>query len=46
VADLRRIFGSALAAVTPSSSRDLLRTGPSVVAMRDAALRLNDQLRR
>jgi orotidine-5'-phosphate decarboxylase len=45
VADLRRIFGSALAAVTPSSSRELLRRGPSVTAMRDEALRLNDELR-
>jgi orotidine-5'-phosphate decarboxylase len=46
VADLRRIFGRALQAVTPSSSRDLLRTGPSLAAMRDEALRLNDLLRR
>jgi orotidine-5'-phosphate decarboxylase len=45
VADIRRIFGSAVAAVTPSSSRELLRKGPSVEAMREAALRLNDELR-
>jgi orotidine-5'-phosphate decarboxylase len=45
VADIRRIFGSAVAAVTPSSSRDLLRKGPSVQAMRDEALRLNEELR-
>jgi orotidine-5'-phosphate decarboxylase len=45
VADLRRIFGSALAAVTPSSSRELLRRGPSVTAMRDEVRRLNDELR-
>jgi orotidine-5'-phosphate decarboxylase len=45
VADIRRIFGSAVAAVTPSSSRELLRRGPSVEAMRDEALRLNDELR-
>jgi orotidine-5'-phosphate decarboxylase len=45
VADIRRIFGSAVAAVTPSSSRELLRRGPSVTAMRDEALRLNDELR-
>jgi orotidine-5'-phosphate decarboxylase len=45
VADIRRIFGSAVAAVTPSSSRELLRKGPSVDAMRDEALRLNDELR-
>ena len=46
VADLRRIFGTAVAAVTPSSSRELLRRGPSVEAMRDEALRLNDELGR
>ena len=45
VADIRRIFGSAVAAVTPSSSRELLRKGPTVEAMRDEALRLNDELR-
>jgi orotidine-5'-phosphate decarboxylase len=45
VEDLRRIFGSAVAAVTPSSSRELLRRGPSVTALRDGALRLNDELR-
>ena len=45
VADIRRIFGTAVAAVTPSSSRELLRRGPSVEAMRDEALRLNDALR-
>ncbi len=44
VADIRRIFGSAVAAVTPSSSRELLRRGPSVEAMRDEALRLNAEL--
>ena len=44
VADLQRIFGTAVAAVTPSSSRELLRRGPSVTAMRDEALRLNDEL--
>lgn len=43
VADIRRIFGSN--AVTPSSSRELLRRGPSVEAMRDEALRLNEELR-
>jgi orotidine-5'-phosphate decarboxylase len=45
VADIRRIFGSAVAAVTPSSSRDLLRKGPSAEAMRIEAVRLNDELR-
>ena len=45
VADVRRIFGDAVHAVTPSSSRELLRRGPSVAAMRDEARRLNDELR-
>jgi orotidine-5'-phosphate decarboxylase len=44
-ADLPRIFGSALPHVLPSSSRELLRVGPSASAMRDAARRTNDQLR-
>jgi orotidine-5'-phosphate decarboxylase len=42
---IRRIFGSAVAAVTPSSSRELLRKGPSIEAMRIEAVRLNDELR-
>lgn len=41
--DVRRIFGSLT--VLPSSSRGLLRAGPSVDALRDAALRTNDSLR-
>lgn len=45
VADIRRIFGSAVAAVTPSSSRELLRKGPSLEAMRIEVARLNDELR-
>jgi orotidine-5'-phosphate decarboxylase len=45
VADIRRIFAGAVGAVTPSSSRELLRRGPSIEAMRDEALRLNDELR-
>jgi orotidine-5'-phosphate decarboxylase len=45
VADIRRIFGSAVAAVSPSSSRELLRKGPSLDALRIEALRLNDELR-
>jgi orotidine-5'-phosphate decarboxylase len=42
-ADIRRIFGSLT--VLPSSSRGLLRAGPSVDALRDAALRTSDELR-
>ncbi len=44
-ADLPRIFGAALSAVLPSSSRELLRVGPDPAAMRDAARRTNDELR-
>jgi orotidine-5'-phosphate decarboxylase len=44
-ADLPRIFGSALPAVLPSSSRELLRLGPDPRAIRDAARRTNDELR-
>jgi len=44
-ADLPRIFGAALPAVLPSSSRELLRVGPDPAAMRDAARRTNDELR-
>ncbi|KRF11544.1 Orotidine 5'-phosphate decarboxylase [Nocardioides sp. Soil797] len=44
-ADVRRIFGTAAANVTPSSSRALLRHGPDVEALRDAARRANDEFR-
>jgi len=44
VADVRRLFGSA-AAVLPSSSREVLRLGPDVAAMREAVLRANESLR-
>jgi orotidine-5'-phosphate decarboxylase len=44
VADLRRIFGAAAGAVLPSSSRELLRQGPDVGALADAARRANDEL--
>ncbi|MFN8194279.1 MAG: orotidine-5'-phosphate decarboxylase [Nocardioidaceae bacterium] len=44
VADLRRIFGSAARDVLPSSSRELLRHGPDVGALADAARRANDEL--
>jgi orotidine-5'-phosphate decarboxylase len=44
-ADLPRIFGAALSAVLPSSSRELLRVGPDAAALRDAARRTNDGLR-
>ncbi|WP_395691630.1 orotidine-5'-phosphate decarboxylase [Nocardioides sp.] len=44
LADVRRLFGSA-AAVLPSSSREVLRLGPDVAAMREAVLRTNAELR-
>jgi len=43
-ADLRRIFGTN-PAVLASSSREVLRLGPDVDAMRDAVRRTNDELR-
>ena len=45
LADLRRIFGPASATVLPSTSRDLLRHGPDVARLADAARRANDDLR-
>lgn len=44
-ADVRRIFGAVAAHVTPSSSREVLRAGPSPEAMRDVVRRANDELR-
>jgi orotidine-5'-phosphate decarboxylase len=41
-ADVRRIFGAALPAVLPSVSREVLRHGPHVAALRGAAERLVD----
>jgi orotidine-5'-phosphate decarboxylase len=43
LADLRRIFGSGVGSVLPSTSRDLLLVGPDHLA--DEADRLNDELR-
>jgi orotidine-5'-phosphate decarboxylase len=39
-ADVRRIFGDALPAVLPSVSREVLRRGPGVAALRDEVARL------
>ena len=44
-ADLDRIFGGTGTLVLPSTSRELLRQGPSVDALRDAARRTNEELR-
>ncbi len=45
VADLKVVFGGDLSAVLPSSSREVLQAGPSVVALRAAALTVTDRLR-
>ncbi len=45
VDDMARIFGRASRWALPSSSRDVLRAGPGVVALRDAARRGNDAVR-
>ncbi|HEX2131253.1 MAG TPA: orotidine-5'-phosphate decarboxylase [Actinophytocola sp.] len=44
VADLSRVFGPSLRHVLPSSSREILRHGPDVGALRTAALRVRDSL--
>jgi orotidine-5'-phosphate decarboxylase len=43
---LRGVFGGALRNVVPSMSRELLRHGPDVSALRDAAARSVDECRR
>jgi len=42
VEDMARIFGTAARWALPSSSRDVLRAGPDVAALRDAARRGTD----
>ena len=44
VADLRTVFGASLRHVLPASSREILRHGPDVTILRDAALRVRDSL--
>jgi orotidine-5'-phosphate decarboxylase len=44
LADLRKVFGASLRHVLPSSSREILRQGPDVTALRDAARRVRDTL--
>jgi len=44
-ADLRRIFAGVTDRLLPSSSRGLLRAGPSVDRLREAARAANDELR-
>jgi orotidine-5'-phosphate decarboxylase len=44
VADLDAVFGPARRHVLPSSSRDILRHGPDVATLREAALRVRDSV--
>ena len=44
VADMRRIFGGASAAVLPSTSREVLAAGPDATALVGAARRANDDV--
>ncbi|HSA50368.1 MAG TPA: orotidine 5'-phosphate decarboxylase, partial [Yinghuangia sp.] len=44
-ADLPEVFGAAVRNVVPSVSREVLRHGPSVGALRDAAARYADECR-
>ncbi|WP_042382492.1 orotidine-5'-phosphate decarboxylase [Streptacidiphilus melanogenes] len=45
MADIPRVFGGAARNVVPSVSRDVLRHGPSVRGLRDAAQRFVDEIR-
>ncbi|MFE9423084.1 orotidine-5'-phosphate decarboxylase [Kitasatospora sp. NPDC006697] len=45
MADLPRVFGAAVPAVVPSVSRDVLKHGPSVTGLREAAQRFVDDVR-
>ena len=44
-ADLRRVFDGAGGVVLPTTSRDVLRAGPSVDGLREAAMRVVDEVR-
>lgn len=44
-ADLAEVFGAAWRLVVPAYSREILAVGPSLVAVRDAAVRLSDECR-
>jgi orotidine-5'-phosphate decarboxylase len=45
MADIPRVFGTAAPNVVPSVSRDVLKHGPSVPGLRDAAQRFVDEIR-
>ena len=42
--DIRRLFGSVIDNVIPSTSRGVLSAGPDVPALRDSVARVNDEL--
>lgn len=44
VAELTSVFGASIRHVLPTSSRDILRHGPDVAALRAAALRVRDSI--
>ena len=44
VDDIRRLFADVIDHVIPSTSRGVLSAGPDVAALRDAAVRVNDEL--
>ncbi len=44
VAELTSVFGASVRHVLPTSSRDILRHGPDVAALRAAALRVRDSI--
>ncbi len=44
-ADLARVFGAARGNVLPTASRSILRAGPSLLGLRDAAARTVDEVR-
>jgi orotidine-5'-phosphate decarboxylase len=44
LSDLRTVFGNSLRSVLPTSSRDVLKAGPDVFALRSEALRTRDAI--
>lgn len=44
LSDLRTLFGNSLRSVLPTSSRDVLKAGPDVFALRNEALRTRDAI--
>jgi orotidine-5'-phosphate decarboxylase len=44
VSDMRTLFGNSLRNVLPASSREVLKAGPDVFALRSEALRTRDAI--